>query len=105
MFVQNRSRSQSRDAAKAFQSHADEIERLVADVVTQHPELFTDAQIGQRVFNVKDGNTLASIINHEGCALSQLQPKRYEIYGQDTQANKDQIMSLSADINQLVHKI
>ncbi|WP_288366571.1 ParA family protein [uncultured Acinetobacter sp.] len=106
LFVQNRSRSNTRDAAQAFQSHADEIDRLVKDeIVSNHNNILTDTILENRVVNIKDGNTLASIINHEGSPLSSLQPKRYSIYGKSTQANQKQINSLKLDINELVKLI
>lgn len=108
LFVQNRSRSSDRSAARAFQSHADEITRLARDVLRQHPKLFTEDvnfDNENRVFNVKDGNTLAAIINHEGCPLSVLRHHSYEIYGQSTQANEQQINALKHDIDGILHLI
>ncbi|MCM8510873.1 ParA family protein [Acinetobacter bereziniae] len=103
LLVQNRSRTNTRDAAQAFQSHADEITRLVNDdIMSQYSNILTDDAIADRVLNIKDGNTLASIINHEGCPLSSLMHKRYTIYGQKTQANQKQIDALRADIDHIV---
>lgn len=102
IFVQNRSRSNESDAAKAFKSHAEEIRRMTSDLLATHPNLFTSEQIAERVMNVKDGNTLAAIINHEGCPLSKLQHKSYTIYGMATQANRAQIEALEADVNGVV---
>ncbi len=51
---------------------------------------------------MKDGNTLAAIINHEGCPLSKLQHKSYTIYGMATQANKAQIEALESDVSTVV---
>lgn len=100
-FVLNRSRSNLKDAATAFKSHVAEIGRLAAAVQEAHPSFFSQATY-ERVFNVKDGNTLAAIINHEGTPLSQLQQRKYLIYGQETQANKTQINPLIADLNNLI---
>lgn len=105
LFIQNRSRSQNRDATRAFQSHADEIERLVQSVYSEQKSLFSDGLNTPRVLNVKDGNTVAAIINHEGCPLSSLQPRRYSIYGQETQANNEQIQALKADIQTVLDAI
>lgn len=107
LFVQNRSRTNTRDAAQAFQSHAEEINRVVQnEIVRSYNEVLTDdSNLVERVINIKDGNTLASIINHEGSPLSSLQPKRYSIYGKSTQANQKQIDSLKYDINALVKLI
>lgn len=102
VFVQNRSRTNESDAAKAFKSHAEEIRRITDDLLKTHSTLFTEVEIDGRVKNVKDGNTLAAIINHEGCPLSKLQHKSYTIYGMATQANKAQIESLESDVDYVV---
>ncbi|CQR03038.1 Septum formation inhibitor-activating ATPase [Yersinia mollaretii] len=102
VFVQNRSRTNESDAAKAFKSHAEEIRRITGDLLKTHSNLFTDVDLEERVKNVKDGNTLAAIINHEGCPLSKLQHKSYTIYGMATQANKAQIQSLESDVKYVV---
>lgn len=102
VFVQNRSRTNENDAAKAFKSHAEEIRRITDDLLKTHSDLFTDDALEERVRNVKDGNTLAAIINHEGCPLSLLQHKSYTIYGMATQANKAQIKSLESDVSHVV---
>lgn len=100
-FVLNRSRSYLKSAAQAFKSHVQEIEELAKKVQTDHPEIFLDAR-REMVFNVKDGNTLASIINHEGQPLSRLKPIIYEIYGQETKANQPQIKKLMEDLNTVI---
>ena len=97
-FVQNKSRTNLKDAAAAFKSHGSEIESVVAAVKAAHPEVFS-SEGGGEVLNVKDGNTLASIINHVGIPLSRLPPKKYQIYGRGTQASVTQIRPLVKDIN------
>ncbi|WP_417913249.1 ParA family protein [Candidatus Electronema sp. TJ] len=103
-FVLNRSRTNLESAAKAFQAHVDEIEKLAASVKKNHADIFLDADYG-KVVNIKDGNTLASIINHEGIPLSKLPPIKYTIYGQETQANKSQIERLMDDLNKLIKNL
>jgi cellulose biosynthesis protein BcsQ len=100
-FVLNRSRSNLKDAATAFNSHVQEIGRLADKVKINNPDVFLDELHG-KVYNVKDGNTLASIINHEGIPLSKLQQKKYSIYGEETQANNSQITPLLEDLNTLI---
>jgi len=101
-FVLNRSRTNLKDAASAFKSHVDEIGKLAQSVHINHSDVFVGNEYGN-VFNIKDGNTLASIINHEGQPLSKLQQKKYVIYGQETQANNTQIRPLLEDIEMLVN--
>ncbi len=110
--MQNKSRSNLADAAQAFKSHVQEIEELARHMKTQHPHLFTQDLFTQDLFtqdlltqgnggevlNVKDGNTLATIINHVGQPLTTLQQKKYRIYEQDTQANNSQIAPLVKNI-------
>ncbi len=102
IFVQNRSRTNESDAAKAFKSHAEEIKRITSELLKTHSHLFTEEELDERVKHVKDGNTLAAIINHEGCPLSNLQHKSYTIYGMATQANKAQIEALETDVHNVV---
>lgn len=102
LFVQNRSRTNDSDATKAFASHAEEIKRITAALLKSHSHLFTEENLDERVQHIKDGNTLAAIINHEGSPLSALQHKSYTIYGMGTQANKAQIDALESDVNRAV---
>lgn len=105
LFIQNRSRTTERDAAQAFKSHSDEIKRISSELFKDHGSLFTELPVQERVINVKDGNTLAAIINHEGCPISTLQHKRYSIYGRKTQANREQIDALTLDIRSVVESL
>ncbi|WPD23807.1 MAG: ParA family protein [Candidatus Electrothrix aestuarii] len=108
-FVLNRSRAFVKKAAKAFQAHVDQIEDVAMSVEQEHANIFLPSHQASepngKVINVKDGNTLASIINHEGVPLSTLPPKKYSIYGQETQANQSQIDALLKDINVLIEKL
>jgi cellulose biosynthesis protein BcsQ len=96
-FVQNKSRSNLKDAATAFKSHVSEIKNVVASVRAAYPAVFS-SEGGGDVLNVKDGNTLAAIINHVGVPLSKLQATKYQIYGRSTQASETQIRPLIKDL-------
>jgi cellulose biosynthesis protein BcsQ len=104
LFILNRSRTNLKKAAKAFKSHVDKIHELASSVKKRHPNVFTSLK-GEMVLNVKDGNTLASIINHEGQALSRLPPTTYTIYGQTTQANETQIIPLLEDLKAVIERL
>lgn len=104
LFILNRSRTNLQKAAKAFKSHIDKILALATSVKKDHPDIFTSST-NPVILNVKDGNTLASIINHEGQALSKLQPTTYEIYGQKTQANDSQIAPLLEDLEAIIQTL
>jgi cellulose biosynthesis protein BcsQ len=103
-FILNRSRTHLKNAAKAFQSHITKIKELTSSIQHDHPDVY-DEKKKERVFNIKDGNTLASIINHEGQALSQLKPQKYTIYDQETQANDSQIEALLKDFFAVIEEL
>lgn len=101
LFIQNRSRTNEKSATRAYQAHADKIHKLAKNIMANHSHLFTNGDVSMGpsiVGHIKDGNTLASIINHEGCPLSNLKHAKYDIYGTETQANKDQIDALLHDV-------
>lgn len=100
-FILNKSRTNLKDAAAAFKSHVMEIGNVVASVRAAHPDMFS-SEGGGDVLNIKDGNTLASIINHVGMPLSRLPPKKYKVYGSDTQASETQIKPLLDDIKEVL---
>ncbi len=97
-FVQNKHRVLDSSATKAFKAHIQEIENIAEVLNKKYPEHFTENT--HAVFNIKDSNTLASIVNHTGLPLSQVQPKTYQIYGKKTKANQSQIDPLLKDIKE-----
>ncbi len=103
-FILNRSRAHFKSAAKAFQAHLDEIENLAKSIKTDHSDILLGSQ-DAKVVNIKDGNTLASIINHEGIPLSKLSPGKYLIYGQEAKANITQIEPLLDDFDILIKQL
>lgn len=100
LLIQNKSRSRDADATAAFKAHINEIEQMVRGIKTRHAEHFT--QNRSLVLNLKDGNTLASVLNHTGLPLSQVEHKRYTIYGKSTQVNQSQLDPFIDDLNQCV---
>jgi cellulose biosynthesis protein BcsQ len=105
MFIQNKSRvkddkkvEEDTKATTAFRAHIFEIERIASELKNKYSKYFTQSNDDKVVRNIKDGNTLASIINHTGLPLSKVLPKRYTIYGKRTQANKSQIAPLLKDV-------
>jgi cellulose biosynthesis protein BcsQ len=103
LFVQNKSRVKDAAATQAFKAHITAIENLARDFKLRFPENFTDNH--NVVLNIKDGNTLASIVNHTGLPLSKVQPKTYDIYGKTTQANQSQIDPLLDDVRSCVNAL
>lgn len=103
MFVQNKSRSLDASATSAFNAHIKEINEITSSAQHNNPELFARSE--NLIINVKDGNTLASVVNHTGIPLSRIEAKRYMIYGKRTQTNRDQIDRLADDIGRCVSQI
>lgn len=101
LFLLNKSRFLDESATKAFTAHIQTIERITRELKLAHPDNFTDED-HQLVLNIKDGNALASIVNHTGLPLSKIQHKTYTIYGKRTQANQSQIDPLLRDVNSCV---
>lgn len=99
-FILNRSRSHLKEPSHAFKAHLDELNKVMDDIKKVNPTLFLDSS--NTMFNVKDGNTLASILNHEGQPLSQLKSGEYFIYGEKTNANSSQIEPLLDDLKKIV---
>lgn len=98
LFIQNKSRVKELSATKAFKAHIIEIEDIASALKKDYPDHFTDND--NTVLNIKDGNTLASILNHTGLPLSKVQHKKYKIYDKTTQANQSQIIPLLKDIKE-----
>ncbi|MCP4697903.1 MAG: ParA family protein [Gammaproteobacteria bacterium] len=98
MFIQNKSRVKDAKATTAFNAHILEIKKTASQLNQDYPRFFTNNNGGQVVRNIKDGNTLTSILNHTGLPLSKVEHKKYDIYGRRTQANQSQIDPLLADV-------
>lgn len=105
LFIQNRSRTNDKSATRAYQAHADKIDELAQEIMSKYGHLFTEVNMQSRVEHIKDGNTLASILNHEGRLLSSLNHAKYNIYGTETQANGDQIEALLNDVKRNVQML
>lgn len=103
LFIQNKSRVLDSSATKAFEAHIQEIQNIAKSLKRDYPEHFTEND--NVVLNVKDGNTLTSILNHTGLPLSKVQHKKYTIYGRITQANQSQIEPLLGDIKECLNTL
>ncbi|MCX8505617.1 MAG: ParA family protein, partial [Alphaproteobacteria bacterium] len=99
-FIQNKSRSLDKKATKAFNANIDKIAEIAGKAKELFPHLFAN-QV-DIVQNIKDGNTLASIINHNGLPLSKVQATKYTIYETVTQADQGQIDRLLKDVQHCV---
>jgi cellulose biosynthesis protein BcsQ len=98
--IQNRSRTKEKKASKAFTAHVDKIENVMSNVQKRHSRIFTtDKKI---VHNVKDGNTLAAVINHTGQMLADISIGKHSVYGMSVQIAQKQKDSLVKDISEII---
>ncbi len=103
LFIQNKSRVLEASATKAFKAHIAEIQNIAERLKRDYPEHFTEND--KLVENVKDGNTLTSVVNHTGSLLSTMQPKTYTIYGKRTQVSESQRLALIENIKTCLAKL
>jgi cellulose biosynthesis protein BcsQ len=101
-FVLNKARTANRDASAAYRSHVNEIENLIRKFSIDYSDKFTIMIDDDRIFNMKDCNTLAPVLNFTGLSPSELHQKQYEIYGQVTQVNKTQIDPFMENLNKII---
>jgi cellulose biosynthesis protein BcsQ len=98
--IQNRSRTKEKKASKAFTAHVEKIENLMTDIQKRYSRNFTtDEKI---VHNVKDGNTLAAVINHTGQMLGDIKIGKHSVYEMMVQIAQPQKDSLVADIDKII---
>jgi len=101
MFLVNKSRSCSRDASTVYASHMKEVVKAARTMSKKHSDCFVIRR-GRYVLNVKEGNTLAAVLNYNGLAPSGLQDRQYDVYDGKSQVNESQITSFLEDINNAV---
>nr|VFK31554.1 MAG: AAA domain-containing protein [Candidatus Kentron sp. MB] len=75
--IQNKSRSHEKAPSSAFRANMDELIEVVNEYHKEYPSIFLSEK---EVLNVKDGNTIAAVLNHLGIPLSKLAAKKYNIY-------------------------
>lgn len=93
----NKSRSLDAKATMAWQAHRTQIVSVLSSVRTAFPDVFC-SDIGTLVYDIKDGNTLATIANYTGFPISKITPRKYDIYGCETMANQTQIDALMSQL-------
>ncbi len=85
--IQNKSRSHTKNPSSAFMANMQQIKEDVKKYKEDNPAIFSDEC---EVFNIKDGNTITSVLNHCGERLSNLKAAKYEIYERETQVSQSQ---------------
>jgi MinD-like ATPase involved in chromosome partitioning or flagellar assembly len=104
-FILNKARTTHREASAAYKAHVSEIENIISGISRDYADKFTEMENENRIFNIKDCNTLAPVMNFTGLPPSGLAPVQYEIYGQKTQTNKTQIDPFMENLNSLTSLI
>ncbi len=90
--VLNKARTSSKEAAAGYRGHVDEIKKITKEIVSQHPECFTeDTAVAERIFDMKDCNTIAPVMSYNGLPPSSLRPTKYPVYEKMAQVNQTQI--------------
>lgn len=101
--VQNKSRSHDKDASKVFKATLAEIENTITGLQAKYKDKFSDDH--PPVYNIKDGNTLAAVINHTGKMLSDILAGPHTVYDMTTQINETQKNILIDDVRLLVKQL
>jgi cellulose biosynthesis protein BcsQ len=105
LFVLNKARTMDKTASVAYKSHINEIETVTKNFLQNYPESFTNVEDRQRVFEIKDCNTLSPVLSFTGLPPSVLQHGRYAVYDQKTQVNQNQITPFLSNIKAIVEKL
>lgn len=104
-FVLNKARTRNREVSKAYQSHVRQIENIVKKLQSEGSGYFTKPNPKKRIYDMKDCNTLAPVLNFNGRSPSSLNHGQYLVYDQKTQVNKVQIDTFVEDLSEIVESI
>lgn len=103
-FILNKSRTKDSKATKAYAANAKKISDMVSAYTESRPESFIDTQ-REMVFNIKDGNNLVLVLNHDGLPLSKMSSGKHMVYGEETQVNQDQLDALKSDMKLVIDSL
>ena len=101
--VLNKSRTSDQNASQAFSANQAQINEISTTLRNSYPDRFSDDN--NTIYNIKDGNTLAVVVNHTGKALNDITIGRHTVYDLSTQINKKQKSALMDDIATLVSQL
>lgn len=104
-FILNKARTIYRNASAAYLSHVNEIEKIVGDLSSNYSNHFTQIKEKDRIYNMKDCNTLSPVMNFSGIAPSTLRHAQYPVYDRSTQVNQSQIDAFLVDLEKIVDSI
>lgn len=100
--VQNKSRSHEKNASKVFLATLEEMKKTIFNLKSGYKERISEDEI---LYNIKDGNTLAAIINHTGKLLNDITIGEHEIYDMKAQVSQAQKEVLIEDVRKLVSNL
>ena len=98
--VLNKSRSHDKNASKAFLAIKDSMLKSMKGLRKINPQRFVDNS--DEILNIKDGNTLAAVLNYEGAVLTDVKIGKHNIYGKPVQIDERQKKALLKGISDFV---
>jgi len=101
--AQNKSRSHQKNASQAFRANLQQIQNVINSLGGAYGDKFFDQN--RDIYNIKDGNTLAAVINHTGQMLNDIAVGKHKVYDLDVQISKDQKDILIKDLELLVNQL
>jgi len=101
-FVLNKARTRDRNATAAYKAHVDSIKKVTRKFAKDHPNFFSQ---NPQVYDMKDCNTIAPVINFHGLPPSLLKTKEYQVYDEYAKVNKTQIDPFMEDLDKVVASI
>ncbi len=101
--ILNKSRSHERNASKAFRAIQEKLSKKMSELRRDNPDRFVDNS--DEILNIKDGNTLAAVLNYEGGMLNNIKLGKHNVYGKDVQIDETQKDALMTGISELVEKL
>ncbi len=101
-FVLNKARTSNSSASAAYRSHVGEIRRITTEIAATHSKCFTPTTTSERIYEMKDCNTIAPVMSYNGLPPSQLHQTRYTVYDEQPQVNQTQIDPFMEALQRLV---
>ncbi len=101
--AQNKSRSHQKNASQAFRANLQQIQNVINSLGRDYGDKFFDQN--RDIYNIKDGNTLAAVINHTGQMLNDIAVGKHKVYDLEVQISKDQKDILIKDLELLVNQL
>ena len=104
--IHNKSRSNLANASKAFKVNINETKNLIKDYGSkdEYKKYFSDENY-ENIVNIKDGNTLATVMIHRGLSLEKIKDGRFSIHNKNVQISKKQVESFKKDIENLIESV